>query len=128
MYIVIVALHRVEKFPSCDVIWPWRWPRCVRSEYAIPTPDINGDASHMVNGLGHNRFLTPEGVETVTLDSPPLAPLTPKPLTPRRRKPPRADVMWLFNASNTTLVLLTMTCMTSPFLCQHPLTCKLLHS
>lgn len=31
MYIVIVVLHRLAKFPSCDVIWPWKWPRCVRS-------------------------------------------------------------------------------------------------
>lgn len=31
MYIFIVVLHRLAKFPSCNVMWPWNWPRCVRS-------------------------------------------------------------------------------------------------
>lgn len=31
MYIFIVVLHSSARFPSCKVMWPWKWLRCVRS-------------------------------------------------------------------------------------------------
>lgn len=75
--------------------------------------------------LGTFRLLTPEGIDAETFDPSPMAALTPKPLTPRRTKPPQADVMWLFDAPNTTLVLLTMTFATSLSSNEHSLTYQL---
>lgn len=76
----------------------------------------------MVSGFGPHFAFKPLRMSTLSND-----PLTPKPSSPTRLKPPQADVMWLFNASTTTLVL-TMTFDSLLFYYHHSLTCQLAQS